>query len=278
MTTTSSAPTNAILSWSAGQTLEKIAAGDISAREVTEAYLRRIQQVNPLINAIVFPMFEQARAAAAAVDAARKRGETLGPLAGLPMTVKESFNLAGTPTTAGLVTRRESPGQGGCLSCRSAAGGRGRRARQDERAAILAVQRFAKPALWSDEESVEPRAFRGRFERRRSGRDCGGVLAIGVGERYRWQPATAGERLRHLLAQADVGPPDDGGAFRPAARPGGHSGPARADGPLRPRPRPLVPLSVHARAVCRRLVHPACAVRDKRARRREAAPRRVLHR
>ena len=105
MTTTSSAPANAMLSWSAGQIIERIAAGEVSAGEVTEAFLRRIEQVNPLVNAIVFPMFEQARAAAAAVDAARKRGEALGPLAGLPMTVKESFNLAGTPTTAGLVTR-----------------------------------------------------------------------------------------------------------------------------------------------------------------------------
>ena len=87
------------------QIIERIAAGEISASDVTEAYIAHIEQVNPLINAIVVPMFEQARADAAAVDTARKRGESLGPLAGLPITVKESFHVAGTPTTVGLTAR-----------------------------------------------------------------------------------------------------------------------------------------------------------------------------
>ena len=105
MTTSIQMSTDTLFEWSAAQIVERIAAGEISASEVTEAYLRRIEEVNPLINAIVVPMFEQARADAAAVDAARNRGEALGPLAGLPITVKESFHMAGTPTTVGLTAR-----------------------------------------------------------------------------------------------------------------------------------------------------------------------------
>ena len=105
MTTTSLTPADTVLAWSAGQIVERIAAGEISAAEVTEAFLARIEKINPRINAIIFPLFDQARAAAAAVDAARARGEVLGPLAGLPMTVKEAYDMVGTPTTVGLVSR-----------------------------------------------------------------------------------------------------------------------------------------------------------------------------
>jgi Asp-tRNA(Asn)/Glu-tRNA(Gln) amidotransferase A subunit family amidase len=105
MTTSTQTPIDTLFEWSAEQIIARIAAGEISAAEVTEAYLARIEQVNPLINAIVVPLFEQARADAAAVDAARKRGEPLGPLAGLPITVKESFHVTGTPTTVGLTAR-----------------------------------------------------------------------------------------------------------------------------------------------------------------------------
>ena len=105
MTTSTQTPVDTLFEWSAEQIIERIAAGEISASEVTEAYIARIEQVNPLINAIVVPMFAQARADAAAVDGARKRGEPLGPLAGLPITVKESFHVVGTPTTVGLTAR-----------------------------------------------------------------------------------------------------------------------------------------------------------------------------
>lgn len=105
MTPTTQTIAEPTLTWSAAEIVEKIAAGEVSASEVTEAFIKRIERVNPLVNAIVVPMFEQARGAAAAVDAARRRGEPLGPLAGLPVTIKESFDIAGTPTTVGLVSR-----------------------------------------------------------------------------------------------------------------------------------------------------------------------------
>jgi amidase len=74
----------------------------ISAREVLELYLSRVDQFNPAINAIVVQQREQARARADLADAALARGENWGPLHGLPMTVKESYNLKGLPTTWGI--------------------------------------------------------------------------------------------------------------------------------------------------------------------------------
>jgi amidase len=69
------------------------------SRELLDMYLRRVEQLDPRINAVVVKDFERARAAADAADAAIARGQVLGPLHGLPMTVKESFDVAGLPTT-----------------------------------------------------------------------------------------------------------------------------------------------------------------------------------
>ena len=76
-----------------------IADGDVSSREVVEAHLERIDAVNPRLNAIVRRLDEQAVAAADRADAARRSGEPLGPLHGVPCTVKENIDVAGTPTT-----------------------------------------------------------------------------------------------------------------------------------------------------------------------------------
>jgi fatty acid amide hydrolase len=88
--------------WTARAIIGEIAAGTISAREAVDAYIRTIEEVNPALNAMVVPLFDQARKDASAVDEKRRRGEPLGRLAGLPFTVKESFDVAGTPTTLGL--------------------------------------------------------------------------------------------------------------------------------------------------------------------------------
>jgi fatty acid amide hydrolase len=82
-----------------------VTTGAVSAREVLEAHLARLDAHNPALNAVVVPLHERARAQADRVDAARARGLPLGPLAGVPMTVKESFDLAGTASSAGLASR-----------------------------------------------------------------------------------------------------------------------------------------------------------------------------
>ncbi|MBO1074024.1 amidase family protein [Roseomonas marmotae] len=91
----------------ATETVARIAARDISAREATQAALDRLAAVNPAINAVVQEMPEQALAAADAVDAAIARGEAPGPLAGVPVTVKVNVDQKGFATTNGLRIQKD---------------------------------------------------------------------------------------------------------------------------------------------------------------------------
>lgn len=84
----------------------------IKRREVTavaalEYFLDRVKQFNPALNAVVVERFEEARQRAQEADEALTRGEDWGPLHGVPMTVKETFEIAGWPTTAGIPELRE---------------------------------------------------------------------------------------------------------------------------------------------------------------------------
>jgi fatty acid amide hydrolase len=96
-----------LTAWSAAELARRIAAGEVSAREVVEAHIARIEAVNPQLNAVCVSLFEQARAAAERADAVQARGEPLGPLHGVPLTVKECFHVAGTASTMGLAARRD---------------------------------------------------------------------------------------------------------------------------------------------------------------------------
>jgi amidase len=86
--------------------VEALAARQISARELLDAAIARIEALDPKINAVVVRDFDRARAAADAADAALARGERRA-LLGLPMTVKEQFNIAGLPTTWGFPKYRD---------------------------------------------------------------------------------------------------------------------------------------------------------------------------
>lgn len=86
----------------AGELAAMIARREASSAEVVDAHLARIAAVNPQVNAVVRVLADEARAAAAAADAALARGDALGPLHGVPFTVKENIDLAGTPTTWGM--------------------------------------------------------------------------------------------------------------------------------------------------------------------------------
>lgn len=85
-----------------------IRVGEVSARDALEHFLNRVDQYNPAINAVIVDLREAARIRADACDAARARGEPLGPLHGVPMTVKESYQVSGTPTTFGIPELREN--------------------------------------------------------------------------------------------------------------------------------------------------------------------------
>lgn len=94
-----------LTSRSATELATMIAHGDISSGEAVEAYIERIERVNPAINAVVVKRYDAARAEAKHADERRARGEILGPLHGVPITIKESLDLAGTPSTFGLPSR-----------------------------------------------------------------------------------------------------------------------------------------------------------------------------
>ncbi|MGW4502014.1 Asp-tRNA(Asn)/Glu-tRNA(Gln) amidotransferase subunit GatA [Micromonospora sp. NPDC004336] len=78
-----------------------VAAGETSAVEVTRAHLDRIAAVDDRVHAFLHVDSEGALAAAAAVDARRAAGEELGPLAGVPVAVKDVLTTKGVPTTVG---------------------------------------------------------------------------------------------------------------------------------------------------------------------------------
>ena len=78
---------------------------EISPVELVEAHLRQIRNCNPRINAFVVVMAEEALAAAKQAEAAVMRGDSLGLLHGAPVTVKDSFDVAGLPTLAGSKLR-----------------------------------------------------------------------------------------------------------------------------------------------------------------------------
>ena len=93
-----------------------IKAQRITSRALLELFLARIDRHNPALNAVITQQREHARALADAADAALARDATLGPLHGVPITVKESYNIAGLPTTWGVVAMRNNIASSNALS------------------------------------------------------------------------------------------------------------------------------------------------------------------
>ncbi len=104
-----------LTSLSAVQMAEGIRRRKFSPVELVEAHLRRIQQVNPRLNAFVTVDSDGAREAAKKAEAAIGRGDRLGPLHGVPVTIKSSFDVAGyrcetgTPVRAGNIPATDAP-------------------------------------------------------------------------------------------------------------------------------------------------------------------------
>jgi aspartyl-tRNA(Asn)/glutamyl-tRNA(Gln) amidotransferase subunit A len=93
----------------AHQIAEAVRAGTVTALAITEAHLARIAALNTKLGAYTDLTAARARAQAAAVDAARARGEALGALAGVPFAVKNLFDIAGISTRAGSKINRDLP-------------------------------------------------------------------------------------------------------------------------------------------------------------------------
>lgn len=80
---------------------------EISSRELLDLYLDRIERLNPALNAVVTLDADAARSAAGEADRATAAGDPLGPLHGLPMTVKDAIEVAGMRSTGGSTALRD---------------------------------------------------------------------------------------------------------------------------------------------------------------------------
>ncbi|MFI1071235.1 amidase [Streptomyces puniciscabiei] len=97
------------MEWSfqtAEELVAALRAGEVSSAELTDEAIACIERDDKAINAICVPDFDRARAAARGADQARARGEDR-PLLGIPVTVKESYDIAGLPTTWGMPHHRD---------------------------------------------------------------------------------------------------------------------------------------------------------------------------
>jgi amidase len=93
--------------WDAVALAQAIRLGRISSREAVTACLARLEAVNPAVNAVTVVLAEQALAAADTADRARKRGDALGPLHGVPVTIKENIDQVGCATANGVVAFKD---------------------------------------------------------------------------------------------------------------------------------------------------------------------------
>jgi len=97
----------ALWQWNADEVATAIRTRRISSREAVQAVLQRLDAVNPAVNAVTVLLADQALAAADRADGAVKRGEVLGPLHGVPVTVKENIDQADQATANGVVAFKD---------------------------------------------------------------------------------------------------------------------------------------------------------------------------
>ena len=128
----------------AGDLAKALAARQVSAAELTDTAIAVIEARDGAVNAVVVRDFDRARDAAKAADAALGRGET-GPLLGVPMTVKESHQIAGLPTTWGV------PQHKGWTPTRDATG-----ITRLKAAGAIILGKTNVPPMLSDWQSVNP--------------------------------------------------------------------------------------------------------------------------
>src|SRR5215471_14958373 len=157
-----------------------IRVGQASSREAVGACLARMDAVNGRLNAVVRRMDEEALAAANAADAARAHGDALGPLHGVPVTIKVNTDQKDHPTDNVVVAFRDliAPDDAPVVANLRTAGASHQCAR------ILNAEFFGKRSSWPYPESERPRGYLGWVERRRRGRGGNRHRPNRAGQRY----------------------------------------------------------------------------------------------
>jgi amidase len=161
--------------WDAVALAAAIRTGKISSREATQAVLGRLEAVNPKLNAVTVVLAEQALAAADRADDARRRGELLGPLHGVPVTIKENVDQEGAATTNGVVAFRDVIATTDSPPVKSW-----------QRAGAVIVGRTNTPAFslrWHTDNDLRGRTFNPWHRDRTPGGSSGGAaaaLAVGI--------------------------------------------------------------------------------------------------
>ena len=234
---------------------------ETTSREVLDALVERVDAVNGQLNAVVALLGDEAAKAAEAADRAVLDGEQLGPLHGVPITVKENIDVAGWPTTQGVPALAEAtaPIDAPIVERMRAAGAIPFARTNLPDFGLARAHRLVAPR--AHPQPVAPRCHGGRVERRRGERARQRDDTAGPRQRPRRLAAQPRPLLRHRLDQAV----DRRGSGRVGAASRGlpdhvpaHGG-ARRDGasrrrpPRRPprrrrvaRPRPIEPAG-HAR-------------------------------
>ncbi len=105
MSTTAHLP---LWQWSATSLAMAIREKRLSSQDVIQAHLDRIEAVNPIVNAVTVVLKKDALRAASEADKKIVAGENVGPLHGVPITVKEGFDVVGSATTHGIVALKDS--------------------------------------------------------------------------------------------------------------------------------------------------------------------------
>ena len=190
-------------------TIAEMAAGirekKFSPVEVVDAHLERAAALQPKLNAFVHLDADGARKQARTAEAAVLRGDAVGPLHGVPLTIKSCIDAAGWPAPAGSLLRKDYVPQTRCAPCGAAACCRRDCFREYKYAGIFDGVRDRQFFERQDEQSMGCGAVGRWLERRRGRGDCIGLLGRRSGERRRRIDPCAGAFLRDLRIEADPG-------------------------------------------------------------------------
>ena len=161
--------------WDATAVATAIRTGKISSREATQSVLARLEAVNPKLNAVTVVLAEQALTTADRADAARRRGEPLGLLHGVPVTIKENVDQEGQATANGVVAFKDVVARADSPQVASW-----------KRAGAVIVGRTNTPAFslrWHTDNDLRGRTFNPWHRDRTPGGSSGGAasaLAAGI--------------------------------------------------------------------------------------------------